>query len=605
MIIYNIKKIIAAIRRIVYWFGVTSLLFISYAQTNSNTHINVDSLVSSLNSLNIKTYYWNIRNTNDWNDLHTFLPKAKVSGITVCVTLQPPSKTPPVNPAGTYSQPYQLDYVTWAKQIAALSLRYSNLTAYDISDYRENLDFSYLKQSNMNSVIAAGTAINPKLQFLTNLPNLFYVDKNATGNGNGSSWTNAAKSFTAVHWSYVKGGDTVYVSGGTDSTVYTTPLQPKANGTPTKKIITTRGKDPGHNGIPIFSGSYANIALALQIDSVNYMEISYLKFVNGTTGGALAAIEDEYGVDILHCTFIHPTGAAIHIEASDRVRIMYNTIMSTQVSDSDETDAIWMGYGSNIEIAYNFILEQNYNLGDAHNDIVQGYQWQLADTGITRIHHNFLVQYSKQGQLSHSDIIYLNQMGGYYQIYDNIMLDNGTFGDMLGLVAQNWSTTPTSHIYAQVYNNTFEDLVTVVDTRVCQFYGVDSLRFENNAILQLNAATIPLYVSGGTQTGYLNVDYNLYKTTDTSKFCYINESLSGEGTIGWGKWKSVIKGEKHSSVKGFSIIKDSSLTQSDYALNVGSNGIDAGTTLTLFNDDYFGTIRPLGLAWDIGAVESH
>ncbi len=48
-----------------------------------------------------------------------------------------------------------------------------------------------------------------------------YVDKNASGSNNGSSWSNAWESFSAISWSSVSAGDVVYVSGGSDSTVYT------------------------------------------------------------------------------------------------------------------------------------------------------------------------------------------------------------------------------------------------------------------------------------------------------------------------------------------------------------------------------------------------
>ena len=108
----------------------------------------------------------------------------------------PPSECPPINPTGNYSEPYRLDFITWAQEIAKLSLRYSNLKGYGIKNLQKDIDLGNLSQTYVNNVKAAGTAINPKLQFISIEPppsyNLWYVDKDAKGNGNGTSWTNAA-----------------------------------------------------------------------------------------------------------------------------------------------------------------------------------------------------------------------------------------------------------------------------------------------------------------------------------------------------------------------------------------------------------------------------
>ena len=47
-----------------------------------------------------------------------------------------------------------------------------------------------------------------------------YVDKNASGSNNGTSWTDAWESFAAIVWSSLEPGDILYISGGTDSTIY-------------------------------------------------------------------------------------------------------------------------------------------------------------------------------------------------------------------------------------------------------------------------------------------------------------------------------------------------------------------------------------------------
>ena len=68
-----------------------------------------------------------------------------------------------------------------------------------------------------------------------------YVDKNASSGGNGSSWSTAWNSFSSINWSAVQPGDFVYISGGTDSTVYTEELTVGVSGTAGNLITITKG----------------------------------------------------------------------------------------------------------------------------------------------------------------------------------------------------------------------------------------------------------------------------------------------------------------------------------------------------------------------------
>ncbi|HMN18960.1 MAG TPA: hypothetical protein PKD03_15210, partial [Ignavibacteriaceae bacterium] len=61
-------------------------------------------------------------------------------------------------------------------------------------------------------------------------PSNYYVDKMASGQNNGTSWKNAWKSFSSINWSSIQPGDYIYISGGTDSLVYSGSLYPNKSG---------------------------------------------------------------------------------------------------------------------------------------------------------------------------------------------------------------------------------------------------------------------------------------------------------------------------------------------------------------------------------------
>ena len=167
-----------------YYIGIISLSFILFPTNISNAQTNVVSLSetnhgnASINVKNISnhitktsqdfgpnTYTWQISGSSSWQDLQNYLPKAKINGIPILISLLPPSECPPINPNGNYSEPFRLDFITWAREIAKLSLRYSNLKGFTIEDLQVNLSQGYLTQSYIDKINVEVTSINPKLKF--------------------------------------------------------------------------------------------------------------------------------------------------------------------------------------------------------------------------------------------------------------------------------------------------------------------------------------------------------------------------------------------------------------------------------------------------------
>ncbi len=126
--------------------------------------VDIDALLARLKELRVTTYYWLVWHApTDWDDLKLFLPKARETGIAVWVYLVPPSESPP-NFGRWYSEPFRLDYLRWAEEIARLSKEHPNLTAWVIDDFGANRRFftlDYVRQMQQRA-----KQVNPQLAFL-------------------------------------------------------------------------------------------------------------------------------------------------------------------------------------------------------------------------------------------------------------------------------------------------------------------------------------------------------------------------------------------------------------------------------------------------------
>jgi hypothetical protein len=90
---------------------------------------------------------------------------ADEAGISVWVYLVPPSETAATHSQFPYSEPFRLDYVRWAEEIAKLSLQHDNLVGYVIDDFWGNVNPRWFTPESIEEMVAAGRAINPDIKF--------------------------------------------------------------------------------------------------------------------------------------------------------------------------------------------------------------------------------------------------------------------------------------------------------------------------------------------------------------------------------------------------------------------------------------------------------
>jgi hypothetical protein len=242
--------------------------------------------------------------------------------------------------------------------------------------------------------------------FLTTITNAtdYYVDKNASGSNNGTSWINAWQSFSTISWSSIQPGDNIYISGGPDSTVYTSGMTIGKSGTAGNPITITIGKyapvSTGHSGRVIFDGGGGSMT-AFQIRATgagrNYITVKGFECRNLGQG---VNIEDNckgITIDSLYIYNYSGQGAIMLNGATlysiDSTTIKNCRIISVQLAAS-QSDGVYAQRCQRTLFHDNYIRQRNQD-PNAHTDCLQAY---LTNGWI--IYNNFFINdsvYSPEG----------------------------------------------------------------------------------------------------------------------------------------------------------------------------------------------------------------
>jgi hypothetical protein len=141
-------------------------------------HIDTPKLIAKLERTNANLYLFQIWNSpTDWEDLtEEFAPAAQAAGIQVWPYIVPPSECqyfgadgsplPPLQ-RGRCSQPYGLDYVRWAEEVAKLSVKYPVVSGWAIDDFHIGQNSQTFTPEYMQQIKDAQDAVRPGLEFYT------------------------------------------------------------------------------------------------------------------------------------------------------------------------------------------------------------------------------------------------------------------------------------------------------------------------------------------------------------------------------------------------------------------------------------------------------
>jgi hypothetical protein len=240
----------------------------------------------------------------------------------------------------------------------------------------------------------------------------YYVDKNAFGRNNGMSWANAWQSFSDIKWNLIQPGDTIYISGGKDSTIYYETLTPKCRGTEQDRITVIAGKyapkPTGHSGRVIIDGQAETRHESILFDDYSgtapaYVTVKGFECSQGTAGVNFN-IDSAPGVckgnilDSLNIYDWYDLAGVLCLGNADST-IIQNCRIVTFINKGNQTDCFHFNgdgplYPQRTIIRNNFIDNRNQD-PKAHNDGIQSVQ---ADGFI--IYNNIIINdsvYSPEG----------------------------------------------------------------------------------------------------------------------------------------------------------------------------------------------------------------
>ena len=254
----------------------------------------------------------------------------------------------------------------------------------------------------------------------------WYVDNQATGANNGTSWANSWTSFAKIVWGAkgVKAGDTLYISGGSTSKTYKEQLKTNTDGSSGALITIRPGQDSGHNGVVTitnptganFYGSGIWITRSYITVNGNYNNLRHIR-VTGSSSRGITVTDHHVIVTYLE---IDNNGTGTESWGNDGINI--------NIGDTTNTPLLEISYCKiynnwQDQISGTWATKEEYGRVLIHdNDISQIHDDGVETNGVgVDIYNNYLHGSSSSRGDDHPDGLVI--MGNYGRIWNNVVYD--------------------------------------------------------------------------------------------------------------------------------------------------------------------------------------